>query len=93
MKKKTVSFLLIAAMIFTSLSFLEPFSNSYAEESKEPGASATVLDLSQGNIIITSTGATGGGLATPETVLNPDGYIINGGGGGNGPHCYNREAG
>ncbi len=80
MKKKTVSFLLIAAMIFTSLSFLEPFSNSYAEESKEPGASATVLDLSQGNIIITSTGATGGGLATPETVLNPDGYIINGGG-------------
>ena len=46
MKKKTVSFLLIAAMIFTSLSFLEPFSNSYAEESKELGASATVLDLS-----------------------------------------------
>lgn len=36
----------------------------------------TLLDVSKGDIVITSTGATGGGLDEDETDLNPEGYRI-----------------
>ncbi|HEY5586653.1 MAG TPA: S-layer homology domain-containing protein [Ruminiclostridium sp.] len=38
----------------------------------------TLLDISQGDIIINALGASGGGLATTETSLNTDGYVITG---------------
>lgn len=38
----------------------------------------TFLDVSKGNIRITTTGASGGGLSESETALNPEGYWITG---------------
>lgn len=53
------------------------------EEPAEDGiemqaATPTELNISKGNIQITSAGARGGGLADAETELNPDGYRITG---------------
>lgn len=38
----------------------------------------TLLDVSKGDIVITATGATGGGLEEDESELNPEGYRITG---------------
>lgn len=48
------------------------------ETAKRNGQSQTELDVSKGNIVIKSTGASGGGLAADETSLNPEGYHITG---------------
>lgn len=45
---------------------------------KKTSNGQTVLDVSQGNIIIKKNGASGGGLADDETGLNPKGYNIAG---------------
>lgn len=45
---------------------------------KRNGQSQTELDVSKGNIRIKTTGASGGGLTSDETSLNPEGYHITG---------------
>lgn len=78
---KFFAWVIIVAMVISTIT-LGTFNRNevFAEETQEPGAGATVLDITQGDIKITNAGATGGGLAAPETALNPDGYIINGSG-------------
>ena len=48
------------------------------ETAKRNGQSQTELDVSKGNIVIKTTGASGGGLTSDETSLNPQGYHITG---------------
>lgn len=50
----------------------------YAPVGLAAGETPTQLNIGSGNIVISSTGASGGGLATPESELNPAGYHITG---------------
>ncbi len=46
------------------------------QKSKKLVNGQTFLDVSKGDIVITATGATGGGLEEDESELNPEGYRI-----------------
>ena len=71
MMRRTVKITTFASLLAVGMIFLLlPMTAQAAGE--------TELDISQGSITISATGASGGGLATPETALNPAGYIITG---------------
>lgn len=53
-----------------------PRKKKAAAKSKKLVNGQTFLDVSKGDIVITATGATGGGLEEDESELNPEGYRI-----------------